>query len=587
MYTAEPKDCRNAFPHGNGKYIFSTGRSSADGYEFARRRSSSFSWCVLVKTVNNHASGCVRVLGPCGLGLLREGVSIWLRLLRAIAKVKYLQVSVECGIVPLHLLNNLVKLENSFNKIFLGYYKDTQVFDMFGYQLVKLDIKQSHWLVRTCRNKLLSFVNKCKSNWPKVTVELEKIICKFENSFLNVIMTNCYAKARRKYRGKVCNPYCKNKNNNEYQSTIMSNNLCVNHGKSINTTVKDYFSKYINLKTEGRVINVSGKDIPPKVTRVLSLGETFNLPCDFNNKVIRNRMIRSTIADTEAIIDTLETNDECKNGLRNLSNDVFNSFIREGGRNKKDRLANIITNDIKFLRSYFKQNKDLKIIKADKTKQLVIITSTQYSNKIMALLNDKKTYRTIRENPGPSLSLNFKKYVDRLVKYKFITKEKCKELNNPYFREPRIRGLIKTHKNGAPLRPIIDGRDSPVCSLSKMFCNILNRYRKVNSKYDVESGLDVKKKCKELGQLKEGMVIVSFDAVALFTNTPVNIVVEIIKNKWLDISHHSCIKSRAVFLEGFKLCVENGFFKYQDIYYRQLFGVPMGGCLSVAVWIMC
>lgn len=76
-------------------------------------------------------------------------------------------------------------------------------------------------------------------------------------------------------------------------------------------------------------------------------------------------------------------------------------------------------------------------------------------------------------------------------------------------------------------------------------------------------------------------VLVSFDAESLFTNTPTHLVLQIIKDNWVDIVKFSSIKSRATFLEGVELCVNNGYFVYNNTFYKQLFGVSMGGSLSV------
>lgn len=38
-----------------------------------------------------------------------------------------------------------------------------------------------------------------------------------------------------------------------------------------------------------------------------------------------------------------------------------------------------------------------------------------------------------------------------------------------------------------------------------------------------------------------------------------------------------------MFIEGLELCINNGYFLYNDVVYRQVFGVAMGGSLSVAI----
>lgn len=49
---------------------------------------------------------------------------------------------------------------------------------------------------------------------------------------------------------------------------------------------------------------------------------------------------------------------------------------------------------------------------------------------------------------------------------------------------------------------------------------------------------------------------------------------------WNVINQSTWIKSKQMNLERLALCVDNGYFCYKGAYYKQLYGVPMGGCLS-------
>lgn len=60
--------------------------------------------------------------------------------------------------------------------------------------------------------------------------------------------------------------------------------------------------------------------------------------------------------------------------------------------------------DSRFLRAFLKENKDIRIIKADKSKQLVVMNCAQYREKMDILVGDRENYRIMRENPGVDLS---------------------------------------------------------------------------------------------------------------------------------------------------------------------------------------
>jgi hypothetical protein len=48
---------------------------------------------------------------------------------------------------------------------------------------------------------------------------------------------------------------------------------------------------------------------------------------------------------------------------------------------------------------------------------------------------------------------------------------------------PVLRGLIKVHKEGTPIHPIVNFRNAPTYNLAKMFTNLLMKYIPLPSVY--------------------------------------------------------------------------------------------------------
>jgi len=73
--------------------------------------------------------------------------------------------------------------------------------------------------------------------------------------------------------------------------------------------------------------------------------------------------------------------------------------------------------------------------------------------------------------------------------------------------------------------------------------------------------------------------LVSFDVVSLFTNVPIDTVLEIIKEKWPYIEVHTNLPL-SEFILSIKFVLESTFFYFNNYVYKQTFGTPIGSPVS-------
>ena len=92
---------------------------------------------------------------------------------------------------------------------------------------------------------------------------------------------------------------------------------------------------------------------------------------------------------------------------------------------------------------------------------------------------------------------------------------------------PRIYGLPKIHKHGVPLRPIVNTIGSPTYDLAKYLAGILKPLVGNTSSFIKDSSTFVKM----IGNLtlEPEDIMVSFDAVFLFTKIPIDDAMDAIK----------------------------------------------------------
>nr|CAH8824269.1 unnamed protein product [Trichobilharzia regenti] len=92
--------------------------------------------------------------------------------------------------------------------------------------------------------------------------------------------------------------------------------------------------------------------------------------------------------------------------------------------------------------------------------------------------------------------------------------------NNP----SRMYGVVKIHKSGYPIRPIVDFRNSPTYELSKYLAMVLNPL-KIHSKSRLTNSYELKHRLDNL-KLDNEEKMVSFDIVSLYTRIPINMAIE-------------------------------------------------------------
>jgi len=69
------------------------------------------------------------------------------------------------------------------------------------------------------------------------------------------------------------------------------------------------------------------------------------------------------------------------------------------------------------------------------------------------------------------------------------------------------------------------------------------------------------------------------DVISLFTNVPLSLVTDILKEKWLYISNHTILPKKE-FIYATNFVLNSTFFHFNDKYYRQTYDASMSSPLS-------
>ena len=141
---------------------------------------------------------------------------------------------------------------------------------------------------------------------------------------------------------------------------------------------------------------------------------------------------------------------------------------------------------------------------------------------------------------------------------------------------PKFYGLPKIHKTGTPLRPIVSSRGSVTYGVAKVLSKVIQPLVG-KSPHHIQSTSDFVSKAKGF-ILQLGECLSSYDVTSLFTSVPIDPALKVIKDL---LEKDGKLNDRIVLLvqdiiELLGFCLHNTYFSFQNKYYEQVEGVPMG-----------
>lgn len=140
---------------------------------------------------------------------------------------------------------------------------------------------------------------------------------------------------------------------------------------------------------------------------------------------------------------------------------------------------------------------------------------------------------------------------------------------------PRAYGVPKTHKINAPLRIIIFSINSPLHNFAFFLHKTI--YKSLTPLMShVDNSFTITKIISRV-KFEENFDLNSLDVISLFTNIPIELALQGIKNR------QSVIKNnipQEEFLNALKFIFFNTYFVFNNKFYRQVYGAPIGSPLS-------
>lgn len=225
-----------------------------------------------------------------------------------------------------------------------------------------------------------------------------------------------------------------------------------------------------------------------------------------------------------------------------------------------------------------KQHPEIYFVRSDKGNVTVAMSRQDYVDKSLELLNDTNTYKLLKNNPTTTLQTKANKIVKRLVDEGSIDEVTGKKLKIYNAVAPRFYALPKIHKPTLSMRPITSAINAPNAPLAAFITKILTQAYDTDNAFFVKDSFTFSSFINDF-QLPDNYIIVSFDVVSLFTNLPLEVVVESLEGRWNIISQY-CSMTWDSFKTALQFIFDSNYVCFNNQFFKQIFGTPMGSTIS-------
>ena len=148
---------------------------------------------------------------------------------------------------------------------------------------------------------------------------------------------------------------------------------------------------------------------------------------------------------------------------------------------------------------------------------------------------------------------------------------------------PSFYGLPKIHKPNIPLRPIVSAMGSVTYNLAKHLVSILSPLYG-DTDHHVKDSVDFTRSLLDL-RLTRNEIMVSFDVESLFTSVPIKEAMKIIEKR---LKEDANLQDRTPIsvvdiMKLLEFCLTTTYFRFRNIFYKQIEGLAMGSPISPVV----
>ena len=256
-----------------------------------------------------------------------------------------------------------------------------------------------------------------------------------------------------------------------------------------------------------------------------------------------------------------------------LRHQIVDVLTKSKARSVKDNLTKGERRAIRELRD----DKSIRIVPADKGKATVVIDKQKFNDMVETMLADNSTYRQIKKDPTKKLEREHRERIKQLRDKGEIDYALYQRLNVSNPRPPYAKATVKVHKDPVKIRLLVCSRDMLYYGTAQYITKLITPLAS-NSNSFVRDSTDF---CEKIKAVQNPGKLISYDVVDLFTNVPLDLALDIIRDRISE--HHQNMDTKLSedsIMDLLLACTKATYFTWGDRIYEQIHGLPMGSPLS-------
>jgi len=324
------------------------------------------------------------------------------------------------------------------------------------------------------------------------------------------------------------------------------------------TNKKPHRSHTMRNHTQPRIINLTNTKITQEQSQILSLGPSYAV------EQTPKKYINEPIIETENAIRQLEP--KMQNTYRHLATKQIKQIKETNNQNILHKRQQHITNNLKE----FMQSEDIRKAEADKSKAIVLINRGDLEKKLYTFIQDKNI-KQIDKDP----TNKFQKQIQHTTQQckLLLDKRAHKYLFNMKASAPQFNAYIKTHKEQAPIRPVINNTQAPSHRIARCLSKKLDSLMPLPNTYMTKNSTEIAEEIVNM-KIDKNLKLMTLDIKDLYVNLPIQEVLQVTKRWLLKTPNTHEINGQIIGL--LKVITEQNYFQYKNQYFKPEKGVTMG-----------
>ena len=202
-----------------------------------------------------------------------------------------------------------------------------------------------------------------------------------------------------------------------------------------------------------------------------------------------------------------------------------------------------------------------------------------YIDKMLVILSDQSKFikDAVQDDAVRKIERLLIRKLKALRDKGIIDKHMFQQLSPKGTITPRMYGLPKTHKPSIPLRPILSMSGSPYHKLAKWLVDVIEPVQRSLTPHSLRDTFEFINLVSTVNTTDK--VMASFDVQSLFTNVPIDEVIDIVTDFVSNNQSRFKVPSD-ILAQLLKACTSNVQFLFDGVFYTQVDGVAMGSPLG-------